>query len=349
LAFPAFLYTFDIDPLGQGKANYPMNQRRNEGEETFRRLLAFTSGQPAAERLAAQLLMAEGFVAVDPSHPLGGQDGLRDIICSRDGIRWIGAAYFPNGQQRPAAIKNKFSDDFAGVARHQVGGFAFVTNQELSLAKRRELETIGAGTQIELLHLERIATRLNSPACYGSRLEFLNIKMTKDEQVSFIAERDKVLQYLRMSFDGLARDVHDITARADVSVDQQSIAGVLKDIKEFQSILDSIASNNPYGFMQSPYFVLGTPSGGNVNRLHVPLKELKEFAELLNKITGTGGYTGLTTFAHTIGQQGHVNQLHVPLGNLQEYEERLDRIIRKLRELKDLESGRTFLSLPPSS
>jgi len=33
----------------------------------------------------------EGYEAIDPSHPLGGQDGLKDIVCAKDGVKSTGA------------------------------------------------------------------------------------------------------------------------------------------------------------------------------------------------------------------------------------------------------------------
>lgn len=49
--------------------------RRNDGRETWFRLLEWDKGQTSAERLAAIILTNEGFRNIDPSHPLG-IDGL---------------------------------------------------------------------------------------------------------------------------------------------------------------------------------------------------------------------------------------------------------------------------------
>lgn len=32
----------------------------------------------------------EGFFDLDPSHPLGGKDGLKDIICTFNNEPWVG-------------------------------------------------------------------------------------------------------------------------------------------------------------------------------------------------------------------------------------------------------------------
>ncbi|MDT7848022.1 hypothetical protein Q9292_00265 [Methylophilus sp. VKM B-3414] len=64
-------------------------------------------GQTQAERLVAALLHLEGFEAVDPQHPLGGPDGLKDVLCRKDGLSWVAAAYFPTTPATLTAIKSK--------------------------------------------------------------------------------------------------------------------------------------------------------------------------------------------------------------------------------------------------
>ena len=49
-------------------------------DETWHRLREWTAGSAAAERLAAQVLLADGYTSVDPSHPLGGPDGGKDLL-----------------------------------------------------------------------------------------------------------------------------------------------------------------------------------------------------------------------------------------------------------------------------
>ncbi len=166
-----------------------MSVRQTGGKETWVRLKDWDRGSPPPERLAALILKVEGFRSIDPSHPLGGRDGMKDIVCERDGKKWIGAVYFPRGQQEFNTIAKKFKDDFQGVATNQVDGIAFITNQELTLGEREKLKEISNSTaEVEIFHLERIAGIINQPTCYGIRLDFLDIEMTKEEQISFIAE-----------------------------------------------------------------------------------------------------------------------------------------------------------------
>jgi hypothetical protein len=89
--------------------------RRLEGDETWRTLLDWTKEQKASERLAGAILQSEDYKEIDPSHPLGGQDGGKDILCRKDGFMFVGAVYFPRGQQPFTAIKKKFADDLEGV------------------------------------------------------------------------------------------------------------------------------------------------------------------------------------------------------------------------------------------
>ena len=143
-------------------------------DETWHRLREWTYGQAPSERLAAQVLQAEGFSGIDPSHPLGGPDEGRDGVAVRDGQRWLFAVYFPRGQHPFGEIKRKLVGDSVAVARHGAAGLVFVTNQELSLAQRREL-CAAVSAPVELLHLERLVTILDRPGMHGVREQYLKI------------------------------------------------------------------------------------------------------------------------------------------------------------------------------
>lgn len=147
-------------------------------DETWHRLREWTTGQPSSERLAALVLDAEGYESIDPSHPLGGPDGGADALVKNDGKEWIMAVYFPRGQQKIADITSKLSADIASAKKKEEGldGLVFVTNQELRLAERRDLSLLGAGIEIDLIHLERMATILDRPRMAQVREQFLDIK-----------------------------------------------------------------------------------------------------------------------------------------------------------------------------
>lgn len=144
-------------------------------DETQFRLLEWTQGQAPSERLAAQILDAEGFNDIDPSHPLGGKDGGRDGHCTKDGEPWTWAVYFPRGQKDLDEIESKLSGDVEAARKHNPKGVAFVTNQEIRLAERAKLRSLGGDITIDLFHLERVATILDRPRMAPIRQQYLRI------------------------------------------------------------------------------------------------------------------------------------------------------------------------------
>jgi fido (protein-threonine AMPylation protein) len=142
-------------------------------------------GQAQAERMVAALLHLESFESVDPQHPLGGRDGLKDVLCSKDGLSWIAAAYFPPTHPTFADIKNKFEHDFGGVSTNRAQAFAFFVNQPLTIAERQQLQGLAGQTRTEIYHLERLRSLLDAPKGCGVRLEYLRIPMTEEEQWAF--------------------------------------------------------------------------------------------------------------------------------------------------------------------
>lgn len=325
-----------------------MSRRRSQGGETWHRLSEWDRGQAPAERLAGQILRAEGFEEIDPSHPLGGPDGLKDVVCIRNEIKWIGAAYFPRGQQSIAKIQKKFNADLKGVVANDAQGLAFVTNQELKLTERESLEENDEGHEVELFHLERIANLLDFPQYYGLRLEFLDIEMNKEELLAFIASRDEVMmEGFRNRLDFIVSQLHKLDLPDDL---RDSVP--LKEIEEFKRILDSIAGDegmlgNIGDSSWTPLLFSGPrPRPGRVTDLRVPLADLEEFERILNRISSNFGYnastlaSSLLTYASPLANLEKVSSaLYVPIESLREYEKTLDRVIQKLREKRDLEEG----------
>jgi hypothetical protein len=85
------------------------------------------------------------------------------------------AVYFPRGQQEFATVETKFRSDLKKAKDDAtVDSFVFVTNQEMRLAERRSLCGEWSG-KVELFHLERITTILDTPAMFGVRKQFLGI------------------------------------------------------------------------------------------------------------------------------------------------------------------------------
>lgn len=170
--------------------------RMNEGKETWHRLLNWDRGQTPAERLAAIILSNEGFHNVDLSHPLGGPDGLKDIAFTYEGKKWIGAVYFPRGQKTYNEVRVKFQHDLCGVKSNDSIGLAFFTNQELTLSEREKLTQIDSTIDVQLYHLEKITSLLNTPSYYGIRMEFLDIEMEREEQLAFFASNNRRMSHI---------------------------------------------------------------------------------------------------------------------------------------------------------
>lgn len=144
-------------------------------DETWHRLREWTNGQGQSERLAAQLLIHEGYSSIDPSHPLGGRDGGKDATCLREGALWIMAVYFPRGQLSLASTTKKLDIDVEASKHLNPTGVAFVTNQELTLSERKGLVDSVLPLQLDLYHLERVTTILDAPAMAEVRKQVLGI------------------------------------------------------------------------------------------------------------------------------------------------------------------------------
>jgi mRNA-degrading endonuclease toxin of MazEF toxin-antitoxin module len=167
-----------------------MAKRRGQGRETWNRLKEWDQGSTDSERLSGHILSSAGYKSIDPSQPLGGPDSTKDMICTKDRLKWIGACYFAYGHKSFSSVKKKFLGDLKGVAKYSVDGIAFVTNQKLTVNQRQTLKDL-AKCHVDILHLETITLLLNSPINYGIREDFLDIQMTEEENLSFTAARDK--------------------------------------------------------------------------------------------------------------------------------------------------------------
>lgn len=158
-------------------------------DDTELRLITWRGGPTQSERLAASVLRLAGFEAIDPQAPLGGGDGGKDILCAKGGLTWVGAVHFPSTPCSYTKSKSKFSSDLQKAPREH-RGFAFITNQHLTIKQRQSLQKIGkdSGRSVEIFHLERVSTLLDSPSGYGVRLQFLSIPMTIEEQLAWFAD-----------------------------------------------------------------------------------------------------------------------------------------------------------------
>ena len=90
--------------------------------------------------------------------------------------------WFPRGQRSFAELKAKFSADIEAARERnsEVEAFAFVTNQEIRLAERQELEG-SSNDRVHLLHLERIAIILDHPGMHPIREQDLRTEPCRPE------------------------------------------------------------------------------------------------------------------------------------------------------------------------
>ena len=153
-------------------------------------LKAWRFGATQSERLCATLLHSEGFSRIDPQCPLGGPDGIKDVLYELNGWRYVAACYFPTMEKQFKHVKEKFEDDFKGVSANSAKGIAFFTNQHITPGERETLEQLAeaAAASARIYHVEAIRAILDSPRGYGMRLEFLRIPMKPEEQASFISQ-----------------------------------------------------------------------------------------------------------------------------------------------------------------
>ena len=287
--------------------------KRLDGRETSNRLSNWDTSSASAEKLAAQILLQEGYNNVDPSHPYGGRDGGKDLVCTKNNIDYIVAVYFPTCQKTFNLIEKKFEEDLAKIKNHNEEGFIFVTNQSVKIAQRKKLKKLcndTAGNDFELYHLDRLTGLLDSPINYGLRLEYLSIEMTKEEQISFFAKisksQEKSLEEIRLF---CQKYTHD-----------KKLHIPLEKLEEFQKILRQVAP--PWGS-----FIF---DGGTINSLKVPLVDLQKFQAILDKITRRD--------LIFINAEGTVSALSVPLFELEKYRDTLlkcEEVIIRLRQKQD--------------
>ena len=172
----------------------------NRWDETWHRLREWTNSQACSERLAAQILLHEGYENLDPSHPLGGRDGTIDASCVKNNQQWIMAVYFPRGQKNFKEIKNKFLNDLERVKKNNVNALAFVTNQEFRLAERKKLCEIAGNINVELFHLERITAIFDRPEMKSARKQFLGIDFRDTSSIQTVTVNNQLVPQTQETF-----------------------------------------------------------------------------------------------------------------------------------------------------
>lgn len=233
--------------------------------DTEIKLKLWRGDQIGAERLAATILHLDGFASVDPQCPLGGPDGLKDVLCEKNGWKYVAAAFFPTTDQKFKAIHNKFLHDLDGVSKNSANGLVFITNQGLTPTERETLSTLAGarGHKSLIYHLERIRSLLDSPSGYGARLEFLDIDMTREEQLSFfsqwnrsfgdqlqehglmiIREISKKIDSIAASTEIFSQDVRDLTATAQRTISLLTATVAQSDKKDLNFAPSGFTTNH---------------------------------------------------------------------------------------------------------
>jgi fido (protein-threonine AMPylation protein) len=225
--------------------------------DTELKLKFWRGDQIGAERLAATILHIDGFSAVDPQCPLGGPDGLKDLLCEKNGWNYVAAAYFPTTEQKFKSVQDKFVHDLDGVSKNAASGIVFLTNQSLAPIEREALSALAnaKGHKSILYHLERLRSILDSPSGYGARLEFLDIGMSREEQFSFFSQWNRsfsdqlqaqglmIIRELSKKIDQLA----GTTAKFGARVEEMS-----EFVQQTQSLLSGVSTpSNKHNFAMS--------------------------------------------------------------------------------------------------
>ncbi len=169
-------------------------------------------GPVQSERLCAAILHTEGFDSVDPQCPMGGPDGLKDVLCEKAGRRFVAACYFPTTPKTIAEVKTKLKHDMGGIVTNNADAMAFFVNQAITPAERASLAEMVEPAGLNLYHLERMRAILDSPKGYGLRLEYLRIPMTPEEQLGLLSVINfKVDERLKEQSRQLAEITHVLT------------------------------------------------------------------------------------------------------------------------------------------
>ena len=155
------------------------------------------SNQVQRERLCAQLLPTLGpYSHVEPRRPKGGPDGARDLqaVFNDQFVIWAGVGFRNSAKddnEDKAWVKKKFKDDLSAAMEENgsLRGFVFLTNIDLTPREQDELRDLAIAKRlghVAVFVRERLRLALDSVEGWGYRLQFLEIEMTREEQLTFI-------------------------------------------------------------------------------------------------------------------------------------------------------------------
>jgi hypothetical protein len=155
------------------------------------------SNQAMQEQMCLALLPLLGsYTREQPRRPKGGPDGGRDIEAVFQGTVLVwGAVGFRNGGGRDEDSRKwaeqKFKDDLDRALQENpsLPGFVFFTNIDLTPTRRENLHLHGRAKgirEVAIFDFERIRHVLDSPEGLIVRLQYLDIEMSKEEQLGLI-------------------------------------------------------------------------------------------------------------------------------------------------------------------
>ena len=96
------------------------------------------------------------------------------------------------------------------------------------MSERKELTEIDDDIDVQIYHLERLATLLNSPANYGIRMEFLEIEMSKEEQLAFFANHNQKMSNIEAALEKLT-----------IGLEEYKISKSLPDVEQMEELHES--------------------------------------------------------------------------------------------------------------
>ena len=194
----------DLEPCARSVAGCPMVDARITDERLRNHL---NGRQPEQERLCAAVLRASpDYTHVKSLLPDGGRDGGKDLVARYvDGLEVRGGIGFVNNANDSSAHRRQAKKKFTEDCRSALAGnaalkhFVFFTNVGITPKGKEELERHGREQGLlttDIYDRERIRAVLDSPRGYAYRLQFLDIEMTKEEQLSLFLELGDNLERL---------------------------------------------------------------------------------------------------------------------------------------------------------
>lgn len=206
------------------------------------------TNQPQRERLCVHLLPLLGdYTNVTPRRPKGGPDGARDIqAVFNNSLDVWGAVGFQNtaddSKENKKWVAKKFKDDLSVALKKKADlqGFVFFTNVDLTPGEQQKLVTHSAKngiTHCGIFYRERLRQVLDSSEGMGYRLQYLQIEMSLEEQISFIEKlqetRSKELKSLNEQQDQINEQVHRLEFLNECVRPVHEVAVAVKLNKEY--------------------------------------------------------------------------------------------------------------------